>query len=319
MASGALIGRAAVGAVISIRPKPAQPENYTVSLGAVKTTLELSGGEAAELQLSADGRSIRAVGYDQDDPQFGQLVLGTPGVRIPWQFGLHRPVHQSNGVLLPFSIQRTDGEFSSRPAECWIEARPRTADTHAPMPTYIFYDSNYEPGLPAPLLKWVAEDWPTGAKQVEIRAWLKTDVTKTGWQVKLGEVADRVPAGGTGATLPGLPGFSYQARTRPAERGGEPLRVAVIERHAEGSPGPGSIKVEMYPTPTRIVHRFDPLNRLVTHTFYLEDVDEQSIANYELRFTRREDLQHDAIQLLEPIIRNVSDSSDLIRPTVNEP
>jgi hypothetical protein len=318
MASGAVVGRAAVGAPISIRPKPSEPEDYTVSLGSVKTTIELSGGEAAELLLSADGRSIHAVGYDQDDPVFGQLVLGTPGVRIPWEFGVHRPVHQSDGVLLPFSVQRTDGEFSARPAESWIEATPRSADPKAQMPTYIFYDSNYEPGLPAPVAKWVAENWPAGAKQVEVRAWFKTDATKPGWSVKLGDVADRVPAGGTGATLSGLPGFSYQVRTRPAERGGEPLRVAVIERHTTGSPGPGSVKIEMFPTPTRIVHRFDPLNHLVTHTFYLEDVDEQTVPNYELRFTRREDIQHDAIQLLQPIVRNVSDASDLIRPTEND-
>ena len=64
-----------------------------------------------------------------------------------------------------------------------------------------------------------------------------------------------------------------------------------------------------------MTHRFDWQNHLVTHTFYLEETDEQALAGYELRFTRRDDIQRNALQLLEPIVRNVSDSSDVIRPT----
>jgi hypothetical protein len=51
---------------------------------------------------------------------------------------------------------------------------------------------------------------------------------------------------------------------------------------------------------------------LATHLFELDESNEQAIANYELRFTRRESAQQGALHLAEPITRNVTDSSDVI-------
>ena len=55
------------------------------------------------------------------------------------------------------------------------------------------------------------------AEQVDVRGSLKTDATKPGWSVKLGDVADRVPAGAPVRRSPDLAGFSYQVRTRRAD------------------------------------------------------------------------------------------------------
>lgn len=113
-------------------------------------------------------------------------------------------------------MQRADRLFAPRMAEAWVEITPRSADPHAVFPTYIFYDANWEPDMPAPLLKLAAQGWPVAAKQAEVRAWVKQDYTPPDWVVKVGDVANRVPASGSGATLGGLPGVTYQVRTHAA-------------------------------------------------------------------------------------------------------
>ena len=117
-----------------------------------------------------------------------------------------------------------------------------------------------------------------------------------------------------GASLDGLSGVTHRVRTRSWPRPDSPYRVAVIERHTDESLGLGSVKIELSPKPARIsIHRFDPENHLATHIFELDDADEQAIGNYELHFTRRENVERDALQLAEPIVRPVSDTSDVIQ------
>ena len=165
------------------------------------------------------------------------------------------------------------------------------------------------------MLSLLADDWPAAARQAAVRGWVKFEQTPPCLTVKLADVANRLPSTGTGATMPGLPGVTYQVRMQHGERPGEPYRVAVVERHSVDSPGPGSLKVEIDPPAARVVHRFDRENHLATHTFYLDDSGDRDVGSYELRFTRFQDLQHGALQLAEPIVRGVSDSGDVIRPT----
>jgi hypothetical protein len=74
------------------------------------------------------------------------------------------------------------------------------------------------------------------------------------------------------------------------------------------------LKVEIYPQPARIQHRFDPQNHLATDTFDLDETDDKFVGTYELRFTRSDTVKRGALQLAEPIVRGVSETGDLIRP-----
>ena len=313
-ASGGVIGHAAVGTGVTIRPKPAGLKTYNVSLPPLSTMVELAGGERAELTISADGRSIQAVGYEHGQPQFGTLIAGDRGPPTEWLLGVHRPIRTADGASFPISVQRADHQFSPRMAEAWIEITPRGDDPHAVSPTYIFYDANWEPGMPAPVLKLMAENWPVAAKQADVRGWLKQQRTPPDWVVKLADVVNRVPTSGSGATLAGLPGVTYQVRAQRGENPGDPYRVGVIERFADDTAGPGSLKVEIYPQPAQIQHRFDPQNHLATDTFDLDESDDKAVGTYELRFTRGDTVKRGALQLAEPIVRGVSETGDLIRP-----
>jgi hypothetical protein len=306
------IGHAQVGSAVTVNPKPNGPHPFTVALGSLTDQIELSGGEAAELVLSADGKSLETVGFDKGDPTFGPLIDGDRGTETIWRLGVHRPIRAAEGVRFPFSVQRADRQFAPRPIESWIEVTPMLDEKRAAPAKYIFYDANYEPGTTVPVLDWLSADWPAGAKQAEVRAWLKFEPTKPDWIVKLGQVANQLPQSGAGAALDGLPGVTYQVRTRRGDTPGSPFRVAVIERHAEESPGLGSLKVEIYPQPAHVVHRFDAENHLATHLFELDVTSEQAVGAYELHFTRRENAQKNTLQLAEPITRDVTDSTDVI-------
>ncbi len=310
--AGGEVGQAQVGSDVTVKPKPASPRTYTVSLGPLATGVELSGGEGVELLVSPDGKSLQSASYDRDDPRFAALMTGEAGPASPFVLGVHRPLRDTHGVHFPISVQRSDHEFAPRPLQSWIEVTPLANEKPAGA-KYIFYDTNWEPGLPAPVENWLAEGWPRTADRAEVRAWIKFRATKPDWVVRLSHAANQLPANGTGASLDGLSGVTYQVRTRRGAEADSPYRVAVIERHTDDSLGLGSVKIELSPKPARIIHRFDPENHLATHIFELDDDDEQAIANYELHFTRRENVERDALQLAEPIVRPVSDTSDVIQ------
>ncbi len=311
--SGSQIGQTQIGQVIAVNPKPSLPQLYTVAMGPLTERIELAGGESAQFVLSADGKSLDALGYAKGDPVFGPLVAGDSGLDTNWRLGVHRPVRNNEGARFPISIQRTDRQFTTRPAETWIEITPVVDGKRTATTPYIYYDANFEPRTTAPVLDWFADAWPGAATQAEVRGWIKYSHTKPDWTVKLKDVANQLPANGLGASLEGLPGVSYQVRSRRGEAPGSPMRVAVIERHEDNSAGLGSLKVELYPQPAHIVHRFDQEHSLATHIFEIDQSDEQTAGNYELRFTRRDSVQSGAMQLAEPIVRRVVDGSDVIR------
>ena len=126
-------------------------------MGSVAAPIVLSGGEAAELVLGPDGRSLESVGFDNGDPRFGQLIEGDRGARpARGGSGFIGRCARADGVRFPFSIQRADRQFTPRPAESWIEVTPLLADKRAAPSKYFFYDTNYQPRTTVPVLDWLA-------------------------------------------------------------------------------------------------------------------------------------------------------------------
>ena len=225
-----------------------------------------------------------------------------------------RPLRDTHGVHFPISVQRADHEFTPRPLQSWIEVTPLANEKPAGA-KYIFYDTNWEPGLPAPVENWLAEGWPRTADQAEIRAWVKFRATKPDWVVKLSHAANQLPANGMGASLDGLSGVTYQVRTRRGAEADSPYRVAVIERHTDESLG-------LEEREDRVVAQARPGSSIASiariiwpHTIFRNSTTptNNAIGNYELHFTRRENVERDALQLAEPIVRPVSDTSDVIQ------
>ncbi len=303
------LAAADVGAAVSV-DKPRLRKTFNIALGPAKQSVPIDGGEAIELRLASDARQIEAPRYEKGDPQFLPLVRGSRGISTGQLVGVHRPLQQADGVRFPISFQRDDGAVPTRPAEVWIEITPQTVDRKAAT-TYTFYDANFEPGLPVPLGNCSADHWPATAKTASVQVWCKSSSTKPNWTLHPSAIEDS-PA--PPKSLDGLAGVTYQTRTRRGGLPGESGFVSFVERHDQNSPGLSAIKVELFPRPLRIVHRFDHENHLVTHEFFVDNI-EDAVGRYELRITRREDAQADAVRTADPLVVSVSSSSDVLRLT----
>ena len=59
--------------------------------------------------------------------------------------------------------------FTERPVETWVEITPLARNAQS----YVFYDENFEPNTPVPVLNWTALNWPPEATEARIRFWCK--------------------------------------------------------------------------------------------------------------------------------------------------
>lgn len=311
--SGKEVGRAQIGSTIAVEVEPDSRLSVAVEIESLREEMELSGGEALQLAISRDGRRIVAPPYDKGNPRFGRLVSGMPRKPSGYRVGVHRPLWTDEGLLFPISFQREDGRVTGRPAEVWIEVTPKMPLENEPHAAYTFYDSNYEPGEPVPLLRLVARDWPKPARQAEVRVWCKSEATDPTEVVPLEQVANMPPPSGDGFPIAALPGITYQARTFGDRKSGVPYQVRLVERHATDVPI-SALKVQMAPPAQRVVHQSDADNRIVLHTFYFERTPQESPSSAQpaIQFTDRRTLHADAWHLEQAIAVPVADSGDVI-------
>lgn len=290
---------------------PRQTEPYQLAWEQLREPLALSGGEAAELEIDATGRFLLSLPYEVGAPVFRPLVAGAQETQAKLNFGVHQPIRLENQVRLPFSFQREDRHFTPRPAEVWIEVTPRSGDRLRTFPAFLFYDADYVGQKRVPLLDWNADRWPAAADRAEVRVFAKATKTPATAVVPLADVADRTPASGEGHVVDGVPGFTYQVRTR-RDVDGFPLRIRLLERHAADSSGVGAVKVELVPTPQRIIRQFDAENGLVLHTFYFGGLDRAVLDAAQIHFTTRKDLETDAWMIAQPVSVPVAASRDVL-------
>jgi len=310
--SGDKLDEAPVDASVTVSPHPATPRNYTVAFEGLRQTIELAGGEAAELVVSRDQDRLECLPYRKGVVAQASLarpsVLESGGLLVLAQ----RPIRTTDGVRFPIALQQEEGRFTPRPAEVWIEIQPRVPAA-LQSPRYYFYDVNYQPDRPVPVLEWLAQNWPAEAREAEIRLWCKPAKTVVTSEVLLSTVANLPPPSGSGFEVNEVPGMTYQARLLRDVDGPGSVRVAIVERHNAESAGVGSVKVELDAQPQRIVRQFDPENRLALHTFYFTGFDDAAADRLRIQFTTRASLQAKAWQLEEPLVVDVSGQADLLQ------
>jgi len=192
----------------------------TVAMGPLNDQIQLSGGEATELILGADGRSLRQLATTRD-PRFGPLVeAGGSDEPLPTRRSPD-PVHERRGAFPSPAegdrIPRTAGRIVD-------EVTPLVDDKRSAPSKYIFYDANFEPGTGVPVLNWLAEDWPATPGKLKFTAGSNTS-DEAGLVVKVGAAVQiKVPSPGPGDARR-FARMTYQVR-RPARRQADsPLRV----------------------------------------------------------------------------------------------
>lgn len=311
-AGGATAAREEIGTSVAIDPAPALRQPYVVNVESLREPILLQGGEALQLFVNPLRGRVESVRYEKGSPQF--LRLRDEAGETEYLLGVHRPVQRDEGVEFSVSVQRADRRFTSRPAEVWLEVTPVTRSEESRAPSYYFYDAPYEPDTPVPVLRRLAAGWPPGYREAEVRFWCKMERTPAA-AVRLEDVADVPPTTGQGLPVPGAPGIVFQVRTQRGVAPGAPFRVALIERHGADSPGVGALRVEMSPTPERVIHQFDAENRLVLHTFEYATAEDPTGLSREILFTSRRDLETGAMYLDAAAAVEITDTGNLIELT----
>jgi hypothetical protein len=283
------------------------PDDFQVEFLRVKKNVTLKGGEAIELYAEKNGVFVDIVAreYNKRTPLVNaNLVNGAGGSETDLILRAHRPVRQQGAesiVRFPISLQRETREshFTPRPAETWLEITPLSdngsGQTDEEQP-YVFYDTNFEPDEPVPVVVCPALDWHDWPK-ARINFWCKYRVTEPILEIGLRDANYRTPQ-----NVPDVNGI--QLRVETFESGGA-YRVYVAENHGAESPGVDDalrIQFETDPQlkPTRVRHQFDKAKGLATHTFEFRATDREAIESFDgsrIVVTRAADIKDGALQL----------------------
>jgi hypothetical protein len=305
---------ARLGEQLVIQPAPDQAREYTVACQQLAESILLRGGEAAEFELSADGRRLTSRAYLAGSPRFGTLIAGASGPPVEDEFGVHRPVIQNDGVRFEFSIQNPRRRFTPRPAEVWIEVTTVDAESQSAASAYTFYDAVFAADAPVPVIRWLAKGWPSGADAADVGCWFKMKPTPADVTIDASRVA---VAPADRERLAEFPDVEFQMESISSADG---RQIRVVEWHGENSAGVGSLKVDLAPPagsdlqPARVIRTFDPDKRVAAHVFTLPGSGAEALHGWEIRLTAADSLRKDAVQLAKLIRVTPAENADQLPP-----
>jgi hypothetical protein len=315
---GRTVAERNIGYSIHVPTADSLPRKYVVEAGErerlVRSEIELAGGEALELHLTADNRRIECRRFDRESPVFQSLALSESGGPAGLLLGAHRPSWEGSLLRFPLSIQSDSGRFIPKPAEVWAEVTPMVTGNGQPFP-YLFLDPSWTPDRPVPVLGCLASHWPAAARQAEVRFWCRSRPADPDAVMVVAAALDRQRRGLSALPEDSLPGATFQVKVKPGGSAGEPLRIAVLERHTDGPLGLAAARTDVLPAADRIERLYDPVNQLALHTFYYFQADEESARSFEVHVTTRKSWAASSMLLAEPLVVNVPEPSDVIRLT----
>ena len=275
-ADGTRTVNASLNGTVTIDPRGLGGNPVQLVFESATAAIPLAGGEALRIQLSADGRNFLPVPFDWQFPQSFGLVSGTQERQTPYELRVHRPEVKAGSVSFPVSVQSAIEPVTRRPSDTWLVVTPLIQGVEKADHRYWFYDANFEPGQPVPLLKWRANDWPQESRSARLQFWCRFDPTPPLQEFSLQDVLQQ-PARYADLRLADFPSIGLQVSVsqRTSEAGDYVLNV--IQRHDDSSPDLGQLRVEFrcgqpY-QPIRVTHQFDSVNAMVSHTFIFKSAD----------------------------------------------
>ncbi len=287
---------------------PAQrfrPQPYSIRFRSVQKDVPLEGGEAIELKVVRSGDNYDIVAVPFEPAEARAELVGSDGQPSDYIFRVQRPTRTESTARFSVSIQTTRSHFTERPSETWVQITPLLPNSLGH--PYVFYDANFTPNQPVPVLSWSAENWPEEAKSARVEFWCKY-VKSPALKLHLSRVIEQPDNYSEFRKLPNVPDVSAQVMVDPAGEGGR--RIRVVQRHQidpqDSSPA-DVFKVRVYfqselqLRPDRIVRRFDESDGIATHEFYFSKEVWQAISDNAaacwLDFATRADVFDGALKL----------------------
>ncbi len=267
---------ATLNGTVTVDPRQLDEGNVLLVFESAAQKITLEGGEALQIALSPDGRSFLPIPFQWQFPQTADLVNFDSGRQTAYRVRAHRPQRIADAVWFPISIQSTIDAVTVRPRETWTCVTPMIAGVEDLTHRYWFYDTNFEPDQPVPLLNWEADQWPTAATAARITFWCKFDATPPKAVFPLSEVVDSA-RDFVDRRLPDFPSVRMQVSVTDGGAEAGQFVVRVILRHEAGSNDLVPLRVSFESPeairPTRVRHQFDPTNRLSSHSFFFDASD----------------------------------------------
>ena len=283
--AGQALGDSLLGGAIAVKA----PQSCTIEVEQLAARTALHGGESLQLAISQDGRKIISLPYEEENPILVPSgAIADSASPALYHVGLHRRICETDAVVFPISFQRDDFGIPQPPAQVWIEITPLSQGRRMLTSSYVFYDENYEPEMPVPLMRCRCVNWPKDSSQAEVRIWCSDQPTEsTGSRTAGKRQINQTPPSGEGFELASMPGVRYQVRSVDRTNEGGGLQIRVIERHQPGVPV-NALKLDMLGRPRHVTHQMDWQRGIVLHWF---DYDASEVARKtptELRFCTRD-------------------------------
>ncbi|MCH8830453.1 MAG: VWA domain-containing protein [Planctomycetes bacterium] len=324
--SGKTLASAALGSPVTLKRAGTASRRVTVAVGAARGTFAIEGGEAFQLVISKNGNAIESVRYTAGKPRFAPLVIGELGTASGILAGVHLPVRDGQNrrdVTFPISFQREDRGVTRRFGDVWIEITPLAADGQPIGQTYVFLDAQYAAGMPVPVVKLLATNWPKNAGKAAIRIWCRNRRTKPTKNFDIANLisSPAVPGGSTAASEASVAGT--EIRVHSSKKDGR-FFLRVIEKHPAQGLTYVPLRIEVTPKAaidvtdafeaSTITRRFDVINRVTVHTFEFAANDEASVRKGTLKVTTRDAvIGSPARKLARPMVIEVAKPGGVIR------
>ncbi|MFO0906570.1 MAG: vWA domain-containing protein [Pirellulales bacterium] len=295
----------------------AQP--YTVRFESAAEPIELEGGESIVLQATADGRDLSAIPYEQGLPTSD--MLSTAGRKERFTVRAHRPQLEGRTARFRVSWQDEDLRFTPRPAELWIEIKPILADAGVEAQSYVFYDRQFASDEPVPVVDCVATNWPSGARQAEVRVWSKATATPAVQDVPLADVLANRERFQQPQVVSGADGLQFVCSIHESPGGAGPWEVRVVTQLTLEGSDIAHLRVlwdgEFGVRPLRVVHRYEVSRRQAVHSFWFPaETAPKSVADGKGRiaFTHRSATRDGAFRTPNdrPLVVDVQGASDTL-------
>lgn len=275
---------AVLNGTVTVDPREFAGETFELNFGSASQSFPLAGGEALRIRLSADGNRFLPIPFDWQFPQTIELVSGASQQRSPYVLRAHRPLRQGQRAIFPISIQSTRDAVTRRPAESWLAVTPIVDGVEDREQRYWFYDVNYEPHQPVPLLQWEADHWPTGASSARLEFWCKFERSVPFAEYPLHDVLAR-PEAFVGLPVPEFSDIKLQISAGKRTPSDDDYVINIIELHDAAEPDIAQLRVEFRTAksfhPQRVTRQFDPVNGVVSHTYTFAAADAAGIERSE--------------------------------------
>ena len=288
-------------------PRPQQYEVMLTDADKLRSgPLEIQGSEALELFLERG----KLVHHRYEGTREQEIRDKIESITDPIDGGrrefiaAHLPHWEGNAVRFPISIQNAEAEqFSHRPAEVLVEITPVGADEQERFLPFVFWNADYEPSRPVPVIGPLAVNWPRGAARAEIRLWMRFTTTDPDIEVPLTEAAEHPER----LKIESLPDMRFKVQVERGVGAQDPDQVVVSVENVRRNEELDVVKVELDP-PASVTRIQYSKAGIVRHTFAFERKGTARLDDSRLQLTARRKLTEGALTLPRELKVRVPDA-----------